>query len=281
MLYAPRTLSGMADVTALRQLRAAGVPALLYGPPGTGKTSVVEAAFGDVYTVAGDSDTTVADLLGEYTQTPDGRYVFSHGPMVRAMREGRPVFIDDATLIPPSVLAVVYPAMDGRREIIIKAHAGEIVTAAEGFYIIGGHNSQWTELDPLFMQVSDHFQSGSLSVPWMISHRPWCEISSRYASRGWGASARESMDLNHGWWSIRAGHRWMGWRCISVSCGPPGVRRRRCVVTGSTCCAGFGSYGPSGSSGIARHAPKRGTSAAGWRWHASQAWVRDAGKRGR
>jgi MoxR-like ATPase len=140
MLYAPRTLSGMADVTALRQLRAAGVPALLYGPPGTGKTSVVEAAFGDVYTVAGDSDTTVADLLGEYTQTPDGRYVFSHGPVVRAMREGRPLFIDDATLIPPSVLAVVYPAMDGRREIIIKANAGEIITAAEGFYVIGGHN---------------------------------------------------------------------------------------------------------------------------------------------
>jgi MoxR-like ATPase len=140
MAYAPRTLSGMADVTALRKLRTAGVPALLYGPPGTGKTSVVEAAFGDVYTVAGDGDTTVADLLGEYTQSPDGRYVFSHGPVVRAMREGRPLFIDDTTLIPPSVLAVVYPAMDGRREIIVKANAGEIVTAAEGFYVIGGHN---------------------------------------------------------------------------------------------------------------------------------------------
>jgi hypothetical protein len=139
-LYHPRQLSGLPDVTALRKLRDAGVAALLYGPPGTGKTSVIEAAFGDLVTVAGDGDTTVADLVGEYTQTPDGRYVFVHGPLIRAMRESRTLFIDDATLIPPTVLAVVYPAMDGRRQIIVKANGGEIVDAAPGFYVIAGHN---------------------------------------------------------------------------------------------------------------------------------------------
>jgi nitric oxide reductase NorQ protein len=139
-MYHPRKLSGLSDVTALRKLRAAGVAALLYGPPGTGKTSVAEAAFPDLVTVPGDGDTTVGDLVGEYTQTPDGRYVFVHGPLVTAMREGRCLFIDDATLIPPTVLAVVYPAMDGRRQIIIKANGGEVVTAADGFYVVAGHN---------------------------------------------------------------------------------------------------------------------------------------------
>lgn len=140
MAYHPRQLSGMPDVTALRKLREAGVAALMYGPPGTGKTSVIEAAFPDLVTVQGDGDTTVADLVGEYTQTGDGRYVFIHGPLVRAMREGRTLFIDDATLIPPTVLAVVYPAMDGRRQIIIKANGGETVDAAPGFYTVAGHN---------------------------------------------------------------------------------------------------------------------------------------------
>jgi hypothetical protein len=139
-LYHPRKLSGLADVDALRKLRDAGVAALMYGPPGTGKTSVVEAAFGDVVTIQGDGDTTVADIVGEYTQTPDGRFVFVHGPLVRAMREGRTLFLDDATLIPPTVLAVVYPAMDGRRQIIIKANGGETVDAAPGFYVVAGHN---------------------------------------------------------------------------------------------------------------------------------------------
>jgi hypothetical protein len=138
--YQPRALADLPDVEALRRLRAAGVPALLYGPPGTGKTSLIEAAFPGLITVAGDGDTTAADLVGEYTQNPDGTFTFVYGPLVRAMQEGRVLFIDDATLISPAVLAVAYPAMDGRREITVKAHKGESVTAAAGFYVVAGHN---------------------------------------------------------------------------------------------------------------------------------------------
>src|SRR5215472_15798506 len=139
-IYHPRFLADLPDVAALRRLRDAGIPALLYGPPGTGKTSLVEAAFPDLITVAGDGDTTVADFIGEYTQAEDGRYEFVYGPLVNAMVEGRCLFIDDATLISPKVLAVVYPAMDGRRQIVVKAHKGETITAALGFYVIAGHN---------------------------------------------------------------------------------------------------------------------------------------------
>jgi MoxR-like ATPase len=139
-VYRPRVLAGMADVEALRTLRAEGVPSLLAGPPGTGKTSLVEAAFPDLITVAGDGDTTVGDFVGEYTQKPDGTYEFIYGPLIRAMQEGRVLFIDDATLISLAVLAVCYPAMDGRREVIVKAHKGETITAAEGFYVVAGHN---------------------------------------------------------------------------------------------------------------------------------------------
>jgi nitric oxide reductase NorQ protein len=138
--YHPRDLGGHPDVNVLRALRSAGVPAMLYGPPGTGKTSMVEAAFGDLITVSGDNDTTVGDLLGEYTQNPDGTYSFVYGPVVRAMREGRALLVDDATLIDANVLAALYSCLDGRREIVIKAHKGEVVTAAEGFYVIAGHN---------------------------------------------------------------------------------------------------------------------------------------------
>jgi nitric oxide reductase NorQ protein len=140
-VYQPRSLADMPDVEALRKLRDAGVPALLYGPPGTGKTSLIEAAFGDdLITVAGDGDTTAADLAGEYTQNPDGTFAFIYGPLIRAMAEGKVLFIDDATLISPAVLAVAYPAMDGRREITVKAHKGETIKAAGGFYVVAGHN---------------------------------------------------------------------------------------------------------------------------------------------
>ncbi|WP_167505558.1 AAA family ATPase [Streptomyces malaysiensis] len=138
--YHPRALANLPDVEALQRLREASVPVLLYGPPGTGKTSLIEAAFPDLITVAGDGDTTVGDLIGEYTQDTKGGYRFVYGPLVTAMQEGRALLLDDATLISPKVLAAMYPAMDGRRQIQVKVHQGETITAAEGFYVIAGHN---------------------------------------------------------------------------------------------------------------------------------------------
>ncbi|WTN61156.1 AAA family ATPase [Streptomyces sp. NBC_00626] len=138
--YHPRALENLPDVEALQRLREASVPVLLYGPPGTGKTSLIEAAFPDLITVAGDGDTTVGDLVGEYTQTEAGGYEFIYGPLVAAMTEGRALLLDDATLISPKVLAALYPALDGRRQIQVKAHKGETIEAADGFYVIAGHN---------------------------------------------------------------------------------------------------------------------------------------------
>ena len=140
-VYQPRALAGMPDVEVLRKLRADAVPGGPASRAGTGKTSLIEAAFGDdLITVAGDGDTTAADLVGEYTQNPDGTFAFIYGPLVRAMQEGKVLFLDDATLISPAVLAVAYPAMDGRREVTVKAHKGEVIKAADGFYICAGHN---------------------------------------------------------------------------------------------------------------------------------------------
>lgn len=140
-LYYPRALAGGTDIAVLRRLREQKIPVLLYGPPGTGKTAMVEAAFPDLLTVAGTGDTIVDDFLGNYVPLPDtGGYEFVHGPLVVAMRHGRPLLVDDATLIPPKVLSVLYPAMDGRGVIHIPAHRNETVHATDGFYVIAGHN---------------------------------------------------------------------------------------------------------------------------------------------
>jgi nitric oxide reductase NorQ protein len=90
--------------------------------------------------VPGDGDTTVGDIIGDYVPTDTGGYEFIPGPLPRAMEAGGVLFIDDATLIAPKILAVVYPAMDGRRQIILKAHAGKVITAQPGFYVVAGHN---------------------------------------------------------------------------------------------------------------------------------------------
>jgi hypothetical protein len=139
-LYHPRRLGKGWDIEVLRQLRQQHIPALLYGPPGTGKTAMIEAAFPDLLTVAGTGDTIVDDFLGSYNPIPGGGYEFQYGPPVTAMRDGRALLIDDATLIPPRVLAVLYPAMDGRGVITIAAHSNELIQATTGFYLCAAHN---------------------------------------------------------------------------------------------------------------------------------------------
>ncbi|MFB9443056.1 AAA family ATPase [Dactylosporangium vinaceum] len=138
--YFPRKLAGATDVDVLRRLRDKRIPVLLYGPPGTGKTAMVEAAFSDLLTITGTGDTVVEDFLGNFIPLPDGGYEFVYGPLVQAMRQGRALLIDDATLIPPKVLAVLYPAMDGRRVIHIPGYRNERAEAVDGFYVIAGHN---------------------------------------------------------------------------------------------------------------------------------------------
>jgi nitric oxide reductase NorQ protein len=139
-LYFPRRLAGSTDIDVLRRLRDKKVPVLLYGPPGTGKTSLVEAAFPDVITLAGNGDTIVEDFVGSFIPNPGGGFDYTYGPLVTAMRDGKPLFVDDATLIPPKVLAVLYPAMDGRAQITIPGYRNERVEAIDGFYVIAGHN---------------------------------------------------------------------------------------------------------------------------------------------
>jgi nitric oxide reductase NorQ protein len=137
--YRFRELAGRADVEQLRLCRTKGIPVLLKGEPGTGKTTLAIAAFPeDIDVLAGSGDTSVDDIIGSYKPQPDGTFVYVPGPLVNAMRSGGVLFVDDISQIPGPTLAALFPAMDGRRQVV--THEGETVTAAEGFFIIAGHN---------------------------------------------------------------------------------------------------------------------------------------------
>lgn len=143
--YRPRKMEsiGKTDVETLVACRGDELPVLLSGYPGCGKTAMIEASFGEqMITVEGHGDMEVSDLMGSWQPNPDpdNPYVWKDGPLVRAMREGLVLFVDDITLIPAQVLARLYPAMDGRKIVRLSEHEGESVQAEKGFFVVGAHN---------------------------------------------------------------------------------------------------------------------------------------------
>lgn len=130
------------DVLVLRKARENQHFVLLYGAPGCGKTALVEAAFGEeLYTVLGSGDTEVSDLVGGYSQTPDGGFIWTDGALIKAAETGSPLLIDEIGLIDPKVLSIVYGLMDGRREYTVTANPERgTVKAKDGFYVIAATN---------------------------------------------------------------------------------------------------------------------------------------------
>lgn len=130
------------DVEVLRKARELEQFVLLYGAPGCGKTALVEGAFGeDLFTVLGSGDTEVSDLVGAYTQSPDGGFLWTDGPLIKAAEAGKPLLIDEIGLIDPKVLSIVYGLMDGRREYTVTANPERgTVKAEKGFYVVAATN---------------------------------------------------------------------------------------------------------------------------------------------
>jgi hypothetical protein len=143
-IYRPRDLGGHHDVALIKHLRTAGIPVRLYGLPGTGKSALAEAAFGrDLITINGHGDMTVSHFVGSYLPQNDGTFAWADGPLTRAMKEGRPLFVDEITRIPSEVLAVLYSVLDGRGTLSLDDKPdAPVVTAAPGFYALCGYNPE-------------------------------------------------------------------------------------------------------------------------------------------
>lgn len=170
---ARRVLDKLSDVQWMRDLLANDMPALLYGPPGTGKTALIEVAYeGKAYTVMGSDDTERSDFEGSYVQTADGAFVWVDGPLVHAMEEGVPLFIDEVGLISPKVLSLVYAAMDGRQEIRITANPERgIVKAQPGFMIVAATNPHAPGVRLSEALLSRFICQAEMNTDWDVARR--------------------------------------------------------------------------------------------------------------
>lgn len=149
-VYYARRIMGHVDVELLRKFRESSLYCRLEGDPGCGKTALVEASFGEeLLTANGNGDYSSASFIGEWTVNVDRseenpqEFAWTDGILCRAMKEGRPLLIDEATLLPSSALDAIHSATDGRGYITLDEFPGKPrVDAKEGFYVIMAYNPQ-------------------------------------------------------------------------------------------------------------------------------------------
>jgi MoxR-like ATPase len=146
-LTAPNTVVGrQRELRLVTAALAAGRDLLLEGPPGTSKTTLlrmITASFGvPLVFVEGNADLTTTRLVGhhdpaEALQRGFSVETFIEGPLVRAMRSGGFLYIEEVNRAPEDTLNALLTAIAERSLTIPRMG---VVTAAPGFRLVASMN---------------------------------------------------------------------------------------------------------------------------------------------
>jgi nitric oxide reductase NorQ protein len=116
---------------------------LIIGPKGTGKTTLVRKFASqmkkELYSVNFSLRTRESHLIGTKT-LEKGQVNFVEGMLVRSMRDGNMLYLDELNAAEPDVLLRLDEALDDRRQLVLKEAEGQIVNAAADWFAIATIN---------------------------------------------------------------------------------------------------------------------------------------------
>jgi len=116
---------------------------LIIGPKGTGKTSLVrEYAIQksiELKSINFSLRTRESHLIGTKNLI-DGNIGFDEGILVKSMKEGNILYLDEINAAEADVLLRLDEALDDRRQIILKESSGEIIKAKDSWFVIATIN---------------------------------------------------------------------------------------------------------------------------------------------
>jgi len=131
------------SIPILNKAYDSGLFVIIIGPKGTGKTSLVRDFVRSKGTKLDSINfslrTRESHLVGSKTLT-DGTVSFDDGLLVKSMREGNILYLDEVNAAEADVLLRLDEALDDRRQIVLKESTGEVVKAKENWFVIATIN---------------------------------------------------------------------------------------------------------------------------------------------
>ena len=136
--FIERNLLNLVRATSTRRY-----PVLLQGPTSSGKTSMIEylaRISGNKFVrINNHEHTDLQEYIGTYVSGPDGHIQYQEGVLVRALREGYWVVLDELNLAPTDVLEALNRLLDDNRELWIP-ETQQMVRPHESFMLFATQN---------------------------------------------------------------------------------------------------------------------------------------------
>ena len=116
---------------------------IIIGPKGTGKTSLVRDFAKNkninLESINFSLRTRESHLIGTKTLT-DGTVSFDEGLLIKSMKRGDMLYLDEINSAEADVLLRLDEALDDRRQIVLKESTGEVVKAKDGWFVVATIN---------------------------------------------------------------------------------------------------------------------------------------------
>jgi len=136
--FVERNLLNLVRATSMKRF-----PILLQGPTSSGKTSMVEhlakVSGHHFIRINNHEHTDLQEYLGLYTSDESGKLTYKEGILVRALREGHWIVLDELNLAPTDVLEALNRLLDDNRELFVP-ETQEIVKPHSNFMLFATQN---------------------------------------------------------------------------------------------------------------------------------------------
>ena len=131
------------SIEILNKAHESGLFVLIIGPKGTGKTSLVRDFARrknvNLESINFSLRTRESHLIGTKTLN-EGTVSFDEGLLVRSMREGGMLYLDEINSAEADVLLRLDEALDDRRQIALKESTGEVIRAKASWFVVAAIN---------------------------------------------------------------------------------------------------------------------------------------------
>lgn len=144
---------------------------LLKGPSGSGKTKLAESIAAlfqqPVHSINCSVDLDAESLLGFKTVVQkDGQTIidFVEGPVVKAMKEGHFLYIDEINMAKAETLPILHSVLDYRR-MLTNPFTGEVIHAHPNFNVVAAINEGYIGTTPMNEALKNRFIS--FAIPYI------------------------------------------------------------------------------------------------------------------